>query len=274
MTPALGLSGRRQAGLGTDAVRALAAVGVGAGVVAIWADVVSPQRLSAFSYSDDGTVLAFLIVTLGLAAGLLLAGQAGFRAFDAVAAAAGGAAFGFYLFVPAVLAFERLGDLGPGGWLGICAVLVPLGAGLAAGVEQRHRKSARGRPPAGAVASAGIGVALVVSGIWLDVRTGPGSGSYWDASTSGHALGILMLALAALCGALLVATASAPSPALADATFVAAAVTFGLVESELVADSFGHLGTMGAGAWLEAAAGLLLLLGAGALRHATHPSNA
>jgi hypothetical protein len=47
-------------------------------------------------------------------------------------AALGAAAFGFFLYVPAVFAFDSLGLLGAGAWLGLCTLLIPLGVLVAA----------------------------------------------------------------------------------------------------------------------------------------------
>jgi hypothetical protein len=52
------------------------------------------------------------------------------------------------------------------------------------------------------------------------------------------------------------------APGLGDVRLVAAAATFGLLAAALVAAAFGELGTLGAGAWLEACAGGLILGGA------------
>jgi hypothetical protein len=63
-----------------------------------------------------------------------------------------------------------------------------------------------------------------------------------------------MLLLAVLDAALLVA------PALADLRLLTAAATFGLLGAPLIISAFDQLGSLGAGAWLQACAGVLILV--------------
>jgi hypothetical protein len=65
-----------------------------------------------------------------------------------------------------------------------------------------------------------------------------------------------MLLLAVLDAALLVA------PGLADLQVLTAAATFGLLGAPVIISAFDQLGTLGAGAWLQACAGVLILVGA------------
>jgi hypothetical protein len=66
-----------------------------------------------------------------------------------------------------------------------------------------------------------------------------------------------MLLLAVLDAALLVA------PGLADLQLLAAAATFGLLGAPLIISAFDQFGSLGAGAWLQACAGVLVLVAAG-----------
>ena len=101
--------------------KGIAAVGIVLGFIAIWLDIYS--GIGSASYSDDGTVLAFLLVALILSAVHLAAGK------DVGAAVAGSAALGFFLLIPATFGFDRFGYIDVGGWLGVCTVLIPLGIG-------------------------------------------------------------------------------------------------------------------------------------------------
>jgi hypothetical protein len=176
-----------------------------------------------------------------------------------VAATAGAAAFGFFLFIPATAAFRNLDQLGTGAWLGICAGLIPLGAGVAhfAARKQSDAK-APGVNPATAVAA--IGLLLIVIGIWSEVVDKSGL-DYWKASPSGHALGLLMLLLAIASALLIAAAVNSRSSLLADLALIVSGITAGLVMAEGIHDAFGSFGTMGSGAWMELFGGLALLLG-------------
>jgi hypothetical protein len=192
-------------------------------------------------YADDGTAAAFLIVLLALTS--WFPAEVGTARLCIVL---GGAAFGFFLFLPAIFAFDALGSLGPSGWLGLCTVLIPVGVIFA----EPLAPSARDRGVGEAIGLLGIG--LLLAGIWLPYESG--GPSAWNESSSGHALGLLMLLLAVLDAALLVA------PALADLRLLTAAATFGLLGAPLIISAFDQLGSLGAGAWLQACAGVLILV--------------
>jgi hypothetical protein len=236
--------------------RALAIAGIVCGLLAVGLSLFS----SGGRYVEDGSVAAFLIVLLSLAS--WLPAEIG---RDLLAAAAGAAAFGYYLFLPAVYAFDRLGSLGPGAWLGICAGLVPVGALVisgAPGTPRRSRQALAGVDLPVALA----GLVLVVVGIWLDLTDG--GPSYWNVSSSGHAVGILMLLLVAVNVVLLAGPVFAPIPSIGGLDLLVAATTFGFVEAGIVSVAFEDFGDLGAGAWIEAAGGALLLAGVLRLRAA------
>jgi hypothetical protein len=224
--------------------RAVVLVGLVCGLLAVSLPVLSGAEGSS-RYVDDGTAAAYLIVLLSLSS--WFPAEVGTAR---LCAALGGAAFGFFLFIPALLAFDRFGLLGPGAWLGLCTVLIPLGV-LAAEPSPAERSDGR-RGPRDAIAL--LGTALLVAGIWLPIASG--GDSFWNASSSGHALGLLMVLLAVVDASMVAA------PRLGDVRLVAAAATFGLLAAALVAAAFGEFGTLGAGAWLEACAGGLILGGA------------
>jgi hypothetical protein len=232
----------------------IALAGSTCGLLAVSLPFVSGDGGSS-RYVDDGTVAAFLLVLLALSS--WLPAEVGSAALGA---ALGAAAFGFFLFAPAALAFDHFGYLDPGAWLGLCTVLVPIGALLVARDEPRTDGAARPTTAGdSALLLTLVGLALLVAGIWLPAESG--GESFWNLSFSGHALGLLMLLLAVLNAALAAAAALAPLR-LAGARLVVAAATLGVVAAELVANAFEELGTLGSGAWLQACGGLLLLLGA------------
>jgi hypothetical protein len=107
---------------------------------------------------------------------------------------------------------------------------------------------------------------LAVAGVWLDVADG--GPTYWNASSSGHALGILTLLLVALNVLLLAAPAGVPAVQVANLDVLVGAATIGFVEAGVVSTAFESFGSLGAGAWLEACAGVFLLAGLPRLRAA------
>jgi hypothetical protein len=227
--------------------RGLVLAGIVAGLLAVSLPFAGETR-----YVDDGTTAAFLIVLLSFTS--LLPAEIG---RDLVAAAAGSAAFGFFLVIPSIYAFDRFASLESGAWLGLCTGLIPLGALVVLGAEGAGTKTpAIGRTPTLVVAT--IGLVLVAAGIWLDLgRDGP---TYWNASSSGHAAGLLLIVLVLADGGLLAAAAHS-SARVGELVVLAASATFGFTVFAVVAAAFDDFGTLGAGAWIEAAGGVLLLGG-------------
>ncbi len=225
------------------------------GCVAIWIDYFSVNGLSR-AYSDDGTVLAFLLVALILTAVLLAAGLAGREDLDAAAAVAGSAAFGFYLFIPAALGFNHFEFVATGGWLGICAGLIPLGMWI----SLSSRSVTVTRPGLDAAVLAILGRVLCLIAIWLTAdATGQ---SYWDLIDKGRALPALMLLLVIGGGGLGAATAfGSAGRVTADGTLILAAITFGVYEALLIGNAFGEFGQLDTGSWLGAVGALILLIG-------------
>ena len=240
-----------------QAGRAIAALGVVFGVIAIFTTTLSNG--SSVKYSDDGTIIVYLLIVLGLAALLLAAGYTGRSGLDLAAAAVGGAAFGFFLLIPAAYAFEFLDHLDVGGWLGLLTVLIPVGGWIAHAAE--HPAAATPVAPQLAVpAAAGLGLCLV--SIWLKSEEAFDNVSYWNLSLSGdHWLGILMLALLVVGAALLLAAVTGTLAGAAGWLLVVSAVIFGLFVALLVGDAFNLFGRLGAGGWLGALGGALTLAG-------------
>jgi hypothetical protein len=221
--------------------------GIVAGLLAVSLPFADETR-----YVDDGTTAAFLIVLLSSTR--LLPAEIG---RDLVAAAAGSAAFGFFLVIPSIYAFDSFGRLESGAWLGVCTGLIPLGALLVLAAEgTAARTPAVGRGPSLLIAT--VGLVLVAVGIWLDLGSdGP---TYWNASSSGHAAGLLLIVLV-LADSALLAGAAHSSARVGDVVVLAAAATFGFTVFAVVAGAFDDFGTLGAGAWIEACGGVLLLGG-------------
>jgi hypothetical protein len=216
--------------------RSITVVGICAALLAVSLPVFGSAR-----YVSDGTVAAFLLVLIALASWLPAeVGPA------SLGAALGAAAFGFFLRLPAVAAFDQFGSLKAGAWLGLCAALIPIG-----GLLQSAKPGAAPLAAGPVTLVPAVGLALVVVGVWLPAEN---EASYWDASSSGHALGLLVILLAVI-------TAFAIALRHATAALLLAATTFGLVEVSLVGSAFEDFGVLGSGAWLGACGGLLLLSG-------------
>ena len=239
----------------------VAAVGVVLGLIALWMNYMDTKFTGGVTvkYADDGTIMAVGIIVLGLAACCLVASLLGVADLDLVAATAGAVAFGFFLFIPASAAFKSLDQLGSGAWLGICAGLIPLGAGVAYfAARGRSDAKAPGVNPATAVAA--IGLVLIVIGIWSEIADKSGV-DYWNASASGHALGLLLLVLAIASALLIAGAVNSRSGLLADLALIVSGITAGLAMGQGIHDAFGAFDKMGSGAWMELIGGLALLLG-------------
>jgi len=244
--------------------RMVALVGLVLGFVAIFVTFASTSGGSV-KYSDDGTVLAFLLVALILGALCLAMTLAGRDDMEAPAAVAGGAAFGFYLFIPAAFGFNHFDIVDTGGWLGVCSGLTPLGLWY----SMSSKTSIIALPSPVLAIPIIVGRVCCLVAIWLTVEIGA---SYWNLLDQGRALPALMLLLVVGGGVLGIATTfgSARTRVTADGTLILAAVTFGLYGAEVIQAAFGDFGTLDTGAWLGAAGGLVLLLGvANVWSHAT-----
>ena len=238
--------------------RATAGIGIVCGLLAIGLDLGGGGR-----YVDDGTAAAFLLICLALASHF--PAEIG---SDVRGAALGAAAFGFFLFAPAVLAFDNLGHMGAAGWLGVCTALIPLGFGIVRSAEGGHAvrtaSAARHSTRHPTLLLTTGGLVLIVVGVWF--KTDDRGPTYWNAS---HTLGILMLLLVALNALLAV-----QSPASSDTALLVAASTFGLVEFGLIQSAFAQFGSMGTGGWIEAVGGVFLLGSVLAARRAAAPAAA
>ena len=233
----------------------VALVGVALGLIALFTKVFDT---GSGKYSDDGTILTIGLIIVVLNACCLLAALfLGRLNLDLTAAVAGAVAFGFFLYQPAMIAFKNLGHLTWGGWLGISAVLVPLGAGAAHLWHKRSDAKAQGVTLWTVAAMAGL--ILMLIGIWSKVIDAS-SITYWNASSSGHAIGLLLLVLVVVSAILIAMGVTSRKAETADLALIVSAVAVGVAVAEGVHDAFGSLGDMGTGAWLELIGGLVLLI--------------
>jgi hypothetical protein len=248
------------------AARAVAMIGIILGLLAVGLNLISAGGTTSH-YFDHGVVAVFTIALLSMAS--YLPAEVG---FDTAGAAAGTAVFGFYLYVPAIFAFNHLGTPGAAAWLGLGTLLIPVGWGILRRVEGGHAEeppTPPSRDPAAAArdplfALSVSGLILMAAGIWLPVVTdGP---SYWNASYSGNALGILLLiAVLANAATLLLPLVSAKRVS-ADGVLLVACASFGLAAALWLESAFDHLGSLGTGGWVEGIGGLLLIGGVVAMR--------
>ena len=233
----------------------VALVGVVLAFIAIW---VSAIEGSNAKYADDGTVMAAAIIVLGLAACCLAASLLlGKENLDLAAAVAGAAGFGFFLYQPSLMAFKYIDKLSWGAWLGICAALIPLGAGAAH--FWRRRSDAKAQGVTLWTVAAAVGLLLIAVGIWMHVADAV-SITYWNASYSGHALGLLLLLLVIVSAVLIALAVNAKKAELADLALIVSAILVGVAIAQGVHDAFGDFSQMGTGAWLELFGGLVLLV--------------
>jgi hypothetical protein len=109
-------------------VAGVAALGLVLSIVAIWPD--ADRDGSYWSAPGLGHSLGVLLLVLAIAAGLGLAAATamGNRAAAGLAATAGVILCGLLLFLPVGDAFNQLGDLRAGGWLGLFGGLLLAGA--------------------------------------------------------------------------------------------------------------------------------------------------
>ncbi|HXR14388.1 MAG TPA: hypothetical protein VN740_06975 [Solirubrobacteraceae bacterium] len=246
--------------------RAVAMLGIILGLLAVGLNLVSAHGATSH-YFDHGVVAVFTIALLSMAS--YLPAEVG---FDTAGAAAGTAVFGFYLYVPAIFAFNHLGTPGAGAWLGLGTLLIPIGWAIVRRAEHGGGEAT----PAAAAADAAVlardplfalsvaGVILMAAGIWLPVLTdGP---SFWNASDSGDALGILLLIAVLANAATLLLPLVSSARVSADGVLLVACAGFGLAAAAWLQAAFDHLGSLGTGGWIEGMGGLLLIGGVVAMR--------
>jgi hypothetical protein len=241
--------------------RAIAAAGVVLAIVAIWIDAVSSS-----TYWSDGTTGAFLLVLSGLAALGLAAGYTG-QSTNGAVLAVGAVLLGFYGWIPVAFAFNDWDQTRAGTWLGVAgAALIVIGAGssyLAAGAP---RDTPTGLSREAVVA--GLGIALIFPGIFLDSLNGT---SYWH-SLLGRSLGIVLLVLTIASASTWAATINGTSTRGLDQALTL--VLLGLLSFYPVAAAFGDFGSLDSGAWIAFAGAILAAGGIWAARGMEMPRTA
>jgi hypothetical protein len=244
----------------------VAAVGAVLTIVGVFLDALLGE-----SYWDvDGTLAWLGLVLAGLALILVLAAFAGARV-DGWLFAAGAFLSGYWAWLPALSAFGSWKHSGAGMWLclgGALTVAVATALVLVAAGE------ARTTPSGASVATgvAGLGIALVVPGIFLDAEHAagdPSGWSYWDPPVYGHGVGILMLALAAASAAVWIATTIGVQTRGLDVALTVALL--GLVAFDPVWTAFNNLADLEVGAWLALAGGILAAGGTWSARGSEAP---
>jgi hypothetical protein len=246
--------------------RGVAMLGIILGLLAVGLDLISSGGATG-RYLDHGVVAIFAIGLLSMASYFPAEVH-----FDTAGAAAGTAVFGFYLYVPGIFAFSHLGTPGVAAWLGLGTVLIPIGWVIVRRAGGSHDEVAPAaassdladvarNPLLGLVVA---GLVLMAAGIWLPVVTdGP---SFWNASYSGAALGILLLIAVVANAATLLAPLVSSVRVSPDKVLLVASASFGLAAAQWLESAFDRLGSLGTGGWVEAIGGLLLIGGVVAMR--------
>lgn len=244
----------RQAGYG------LALIGAALAIVALFVDYAN----HAGSYWNlDGTMAAVGLGAAIIALVLALAAWTGQSGWDGWLFAIGAFLVGYWGFFPAVTAFGDWDQTRAGLWLAfVGGLLIAIGAAWAISIAGGARTT-----PAGTTQpalAAGLGIALIFPGIFLDASDGT---SYWAAS--GHSLGIVMLILAILAGLVWAATITGTATHGLDVALTL--ILLGITAFNVVGSAFGDFGTLDTGGWLAFAGGILAAGGTWAARGAELP---
>ena len=246
--------------------RALAALGIVFAFLGIWITAIEVSGFGVTYWDTDGTLGWFLLLLACLAVLLLvLAFATGKPVYDFALAAVGGVMLGMYLFFPATLAGNRWGWIGTGGWLGICSILVAIGALVAYFSARRDRLAERvvlTQRARTALGVAALGLVIVVVSLFLDVERGREGGTYWNVPGGGHSLGYLFLIVIVVTLAALAAGAAGGVAAGMLVGAVAACVLFALSFYIIVGDAFNQLDNLDIGGWLGFVGGVLAAGGA------------
>lgn len=234
--------------------RAVALIGAVLAIVGIFVSAVAGN-----SYWDlDGTVAGFGLAFAILAALCAAASYAGW-ATDGWTAGLGALMVGYWGWFPAATAFNDWDQTRAGVWLTFAGgILVLLGAAVAIGAAGGARSTPAGLSPA--ALAAGVGIALVFPGIFLDAESGQ---SYWNGPL-GHSLGIVMLVAAIVAG--LVWAASSAGTGTRGLDVAVSLILLGLVAFDPIGTAFNQLGDLDTGAWLALAGGILAAGGTWAAR--------
>ena len=235
--------------------RAIALIGAVLAIVGIFV-----TAFAGSSYWDIDGTLASVGLALAILAALCVAASSQGWATDGWLAALGAVMIGYWGWFPSALAFDDWDLTRAGVWLTFAGgILVLLGAATAIQAAGGARSTPAGLS-SGAL-TAGIGIALVFPGIFLDYSTGA---SYWNVPLLGHSLGIVMLVLAVLAGLLWAAAAAGTGTRGLDVAV--SLILLGLVAFYPIGAAFNQLGDLDSGAWLALAGGILAAGGTWAAR--------
>lgn len=165
---------------------------------------------------------------------------------------------GYWGWLPAVTAFDTWDETGAGTWLAfVGGILVAVGAAISLWLAGAVRSTPAGMLPPALVA--GLGIALVFPGIFLDARDGT---SYWNAS--GHSLGIVILILAIAAGLTWAASVAGTATRGLDAALTL--ILLGVLAFTPIDAAFNSFGSLDSGTWLALAGGILAAGGTWAAR--------
>jgi hypothetical protein len=233
----------------------IAVTGVVCGFMALWTPLLH-RTLLTVNYNSDKSVAIFVLIMLVAVLVELYKGD------DGTAMVLGAIIFGFFLFVPAVWSFDRLGQLGSGGWLGLFTLLIPIGALVVRGSE-RSAATSIGRLERSTIVPVAIGLVLCLLGLLARAETSPNYRGFWAMQNPGHTLEYLILILCLLIAAFAIAALVATERAMvfADAARFLAATVCGLGLFLPACYAIVYVAYLPLGGWLEGIGGLALLGG-------------
>jgi hypothetical protein len=234
--------------------RGIALIGAALAIVGLFVNALGGQ-----SYWDiDGTLSAFGLIVAILAALCVLMTYVGWKT-DGWLAGLGALLVGYWGWFPAATAFNNWDETKAGVWLCFAGgIVVLLGAASAITAAGGAASTPAGLTPASL--AAGVGIALVFPGIFLDAESGQ---SYWDGPL-GHSLGIVMLVVAIIAG--LVWAASTAGTGTRGLDVAVSLILLGLVAFDPIGTAFNNLSDLQTGGWLALAGGILAAGGTWAAR--------
>src|SRR4051812_20581676 len=205
--------------------RVIAAAGAALAIIGLFIDYTPGQTY----WNLDGT-LAAVGLAAGIFAALLVVWSYAGQAMAGLLFAVGAFLIGYWAFYPALTAFNDWDQTRAGMWLAFAGgILIAIGAGVTIRAAGGARSTPAGTTPA--ALAAGLGIALVFPGIFIDAG---GGATYWNAS--GHSLGIVMLIVAILAGLAWAATVAGTATRGLDVALTL--ILFGLTAFNVVGSAF------------------------------------
>jgi hypothetical protein len=239
--------------------RVVAAAGCVLVIIGIFLDAF----LSTSYWNIDGTSAWFGLILAAIALAIAAAGYVG-KQMDGWLFGIGALLIGYYAWFPVATAFDQWKHTGAGLWLTLVgAVLIAGGAATVLWMTNELTSTPAGTStPA---LAAGLGIALCFPGIFLHADHGI---SYWNGPL-GHSLGIVLLILTVL--AVLVWGATVAGRPTKGLDVLLTLILLGLFAFDPVGSAFNQFGSLGAGAWIGLAGGILAAGGTWAARGAESP---